>query len=133
MQARYVRAALALLTTAAVAGGLVLTGGGGYAASGLALSKSATAQQYQYPSGCPGAGVGDDNHVHTGPPGQSEYGPPGQQYPPAPQGCTGPQPGWGCGDDNHVHTGPPGQRQYGPRGNEYPPTPPPGCAEYKGR
>ena len=40
----------------------------------------------------PGNGHGDNNHVHTGPPG-------GQSV----------RPGWGHGDKNHVHTGPPGQ------------------------
>jgi hypothetical protein len=86
MEGRYGRAALALLTTAAVAAALALTGGGGYAASGLALSKSASAQQYQYPEERPGWGCGDDNHVHTGPPGRRQYGPSGPPTPPP--GCT---------------------------------------------
>jgi hypothetical protein len=80
------RVGLAVLTTAAAAGAIALTGAGGYAASGLAPSKSATSMQYQYPETRPGWGCGDDNHVHTGPPGRSQYGPSGPPTPPP--GCT---------------------------------------------
>ncbi|MBI5127391.1 hypothetical protein HZA76_02950 [Candidatus Roizmanbacteria bacterium] len=41
----------------------------------------------------PGWGNGDDNHTHTGPPGNSV------------------KPGWGFGDDHHTHTGPPGHSE----------------------
>ena len=40
----------------------------------------------------PGHGYGDENHDHTGPPGQGSE-----------------RPGYGYGDDKHEHTGPPGR------------------------
>jgi hypothetical protein len=53
----------------------------------------------QEPSGTrPGWGNGDDNHIHTGPPGQADR-----------DDGSETRPGWGYGDDNHIHTGPPGQ------------------------
>jgi hypothetical protein len=45
----------------------------------------------------PGWGYGDDNHEHSGPPGQGDNG----------------KPGWGFGDNNHEHSGPPGQSDNG--------------------
>lgn len=42
------------------------------------------------PECLPGYGLGDDNHCHSGPPGQEE----------APTEC---KPGYGWGDDNHCH------------------------------
>lgn len=49
---------------------------------------------------CPGWGYGDDNHEHSGPPGQGDIG----------------KPGWGFGDDNDEHSGPFGQINFGKPG-----------------
>ena len=76
---RWVSIALATAITVLFVAALAVTGGGSYAAPGLALSASATAQEYEYPGTRPGWGCGDENHVHTGPPG-AQYGttpPPG--------------------------------------------------------
>jgi hypothetical protein len=71
----------------------------------------------------PGWGCGDENHEHTGPPGNPDktspcdtdeledeedqpFISPAQQGPPS--GTVGTRPGWGCGDKNHEHTGPRG-------------------------
>jgi len=116
-----------LLTIAAIAA-IAWSGAAADARDTTARAVAGTLAQHQYPAERPGWGCGDDNHVHTGPPG-AQYGstpPPGcSQYKgPGRDEYPTTRPGWGCGDDNHTHTGPPGA-QYGK-------APPPGCSQYRG-
>jgi hypothetical protein len=66
--------------TAAIAAGVLASGGLGYAATGLKKAAAGGPTQAQYGGTRPGWGCGDKNHVHTGPPGR--------QYAPPPPGCT---------------------------------------------
>jgi hypothetical protein len=69
--------------TAAVAAGVLASGGLGYAATGLKKAGAGGPTGKQYGDTRPGWGCGDKNHVHTGPPGR--------QYAPPPPGCTKPK------------------------------------------
>jgi hypothetical protein len=66
--------------TAAIVAGVLVSGGLGYAATGLKKAAAGGPTQAQYGGTRPGWGCGDKNHVHTGPPGR--------QYAPPPPGCT---------------------------------------------
>jgi len=66
--------------TAAIAAGVLYSGGLGYAATGLQKAGASGPASQQYGETRPGWGCGDKNHVHTGPPGR--------QYAPPPPGCT---------------------------------------------
>jgi hypothetical protein len=64
--------------TIALAAGVLVSGGLGYAATGVNKAGGGpTKSQYDTR---PGWGCGDKNHVHTGPPGR--------QYASPPPGCT---------------------------------------------
>ena len=66
--------------TAAIAAGVLSSGGLGYAATGLKNAAASDPASQQYGETRPGWGCGDKNHEHTGPPGR--------QYAPPPPGCT---------------------------------------------
>ena len=123
------RSAGPFVVTGVVVLAVLVFGAAGYARDTVGRTLAASLAQYQYPTDRPGWGCGDENHLHTGPPG-AQYGatPPPRcmQYRgPTDDQYGGTRPGWGCGDANHDHTGPPGA-QYGT-------TPPPGCTAYHGR
>ncbi len=77
------RLAAASGVTAAIAAGVLASGGLGYAANGLKKGQGGGPTSQQYGETRPGWGCGDKNHVHTGPPGR--------QYAPPPPGCTKPR------------------------------------------
>jgi hypothetical protein len=77
---RLTRLAAAGGMTAALAAGLLASGGLGYAATTVKKTAGAGPPDRQYGDTRPGWGCGDTNHVHTGPPGRQDASPP--------PGCT---------------------------------------------